>query len=126
MSDYEKRGKAWYEAHREEKLAEEKDKRRWLSYYERNRDVVKERNRVRYYQRRGLEAPPLKTPLVIPPVDAVHIERLETLVGELRELIPHVMRPRRVRKAVPEAAAIEATVAAAVATVAAVNEIIEN
>jgi len=44
---------------------------------------------------------------------------LEILVGELRELIPHVMRPRRVRKAVPEIATVTAVVKA-------VNEIIDN
>jgi len=103
MTDYEKRGKAWYEAHKDEKLAEEKEKKRWLSYYERNRELVREKNRQRYYQRLGREAPPPKENRE--KVDTEKLERLESIVGELRELIPHVIKHRRTRKAAEAAPA---------------------
>lgn len=111
MTDYEKRGKAWYEAHKDEKLAEEKEKKRWLSYYERNREVVREKNRQRYYQRLGREAPPPKENRE--KVDTAKLERLESIVGELRELIPHVIKHRRTRKAAAPAAAAPAEAAPA-------------
>ena len=97
MSDYETRGKAYYEAHKTELLEKEKGKKRWLSYYYRNRDAVKERNRKRYYEKRGLTAPPPKEPVVAP--DNSQMERLEGLINELRELVPGIVRPLPKKKA---------------------------
>ena len=97
MSDYETRGKAYYEAHKTEIMAKEKEKKRWLSYYYRNQDAVKERNRRRYYEKRGIEPPPRKGPVEIP--DNSKLERLEAIVVELRDLVPGIMRPRPKKKA---------------------------
>jgi hypothetical protein len=96
---YERFGKTYYDNHKEEILAKEKDKKRWLSYYERNKDAVKERNRAAYYKRLGREVPPPKTkpaPPVTPapPVKPLEVKRLEELVTELRSLLPEVMKKK--------------------------------
>jgi hypothetical protein len=57
MSDYERYGKQYYLENREKILAAEKEKKRWLTYYEENKAVVAERNRRRYYEKRGLPVP---------------------------------------------------------------------
>lgn len=113
MPKYKKSGKAYYEAHKAEILAEEKDKKRWLSYYDRNKEAVKERNRLRYYARKGVEPPAPKTklppapkpPAPAPPEKPLEVKRLEELVAELRSLLPEVVkkkaRPKRDRKLAP-------------------------
>jgi len=114
QSKYTKSGKAYYEAHKTEILAEEKDKKRWLSYYERNKEAVKEKNRAAYYKRMGREVPPVRakparvaTPPVTPPEKPLEVKRLEELVTELRSLLPEVMkkkaRPGKDRRVVMEA-----------------------
>jgi hypothetical protein len=88
--------KKYYEKHRNTILAKEKENKRWLSYYERNKEAIKERNITRYYSKQGRERPEPRP--VPPPVDNSKVERLEALVKELRELVPHVVRkPRKMR-----------------------------
>ena len=97
-SKYSKSGKAYYEAHKSELLAAEKDKKRWLSYYERNREIVKERTRQHYYLKQGREVPPLRAkPTILPAEPApepLELKRLEELVAELRTLVPEVMKKK--------------------------------
>ena len=99
-SRYDRYGKAYYEKNKETLLAAEKEKKRWVDYYERNKDVVKERNRIAYYKRKGLEAPPRKEkepkPPAAPPapLKTPELARVEELVAELRTLIPGVMKVR--------------------------------
>jgi len=97
--------KKYYEKNKDKILAREKETKRWLSYYERNKDLVRERNLARYYARQGRERPPPKQPL--PPPDNSKIEKLEALVAELRELVPQVMKPKKVKKVVAPAPATE-------------------
>ena len=93
---YASSGKAYYEANKTNILAAEKETKRWLSYYERNREVVKERNRRAYYTKLGREMPPLRAkPATRVPVPVpLEIKRLEELVAELRVLIPEVMKKK--------------------------------
>jgi hypothetical protein len=88
--------KKYYEKNKTTILAKEKETKRWLSYYERNKEAIKERNIQRYYSKQGRERP---EPRPVPaPVDNSKVERLEALVKELRELVPHVVkRPRKTR-----------------------------
>lgn len=95
MSDYTKWGKAYYEAHKSEILAKEKDSKRWLSYYERNKDAVKERARKRYYESKGVPVPEVKPKIIHSIPDRENVKRLEELVAELRELVPQVVKPKR-------------------------------
>lgn len=100
MSDYSKWGKAYYEAHKAEILAAEKDKKRWLDYYQKNKEAIAERNRRRYYERKGLpvpeKVPKVKKERVKPPApDKAMVERFEKLVEELRGLVPQVVKPKR-------------------------------
>lgn len=104
MSDYSKWGKAYYETHKAEILMAEKEKKRWLDYYQKNKEAIAERNRKRYYEKRGI-AVPEKVPKVkkekvkAPAPDPVILERFEKLVEELRVLAPQVVKPKRTRKA---------------------------
>lgn len=96
-SKYVASGKAYYEANKETILATERETKRWLSYYERNRDAVKERNRAAYYLRAGRVVPPLraKPATAVPvPLRSVEIKRIEELVAELRLLVPEVMKKK--------------------------------
>ena len=73
----------------------EADLPRWKRYYDANRERVKERNRARYYTKKGLEVPPRKTPRVPAPkpeIGAENVKRIEELIEELRGLIPSAMR----------------------------------
>lgn len=89
--------KKYYEKNKDKILAKEKESKRWIEYYKRNKEAIKERNIQRYYAKQGRERPePRPTP---PPVDNSKVERLEALVAELRELVPHVVKPRRSKKA---------------------------
>ena len=105
MSDYTKWGKAYYQAHREEILAAEKDKKRWLTYYENNKEVIAERNRRKYYEKKGLPVPEKGTAREKkggrPPAPTNQlVERFEKLVAEMRELAPQVMRRKKGSKKV--------------------------
>ena len=91
--------KKYYEKNKDTILAKEKENKRWLGYYERNKEAIRERNLARYYAKQGREKPePRPAP---PPVDNTKIERLEALVAELRELVPHVVKPKKAKKKVP-------------------------
>lgn len=96
---YEKFGKAYYEKNKTVLLAAEKEKKRWVDYYERNKEAVKERNRAAYYKRKGMEVPPrkekaAKPPVSQPPLKSPELVRVEELVAELRTLIPGVIKTR--------------------------------
>jgi hypothetical protein len=104
MSDYTKWGKAYYQAHREEILSAEKDKKRWVEYYEKNKEVVAERNRRRYYEKKGLPVPEKGVARERkggrPPAPTAElVERFAALVSEMRELAPQVMRRKKTAKA---------------------------
>jgi thymidylate synthase len=92
--------KKYYAKNRDAILAKEKENKRWLSYYERNKEAIRERNLIRYYAKQGRERPEPRP--VIPPPDNSKIEKLEKLVAELRELVPTVMKPKRAKKVVVE------------------------
>ena len=104
MSDYSKWGKAYYETNKAAILEAEKEKKRWLDYYQKNKEVIAERNRRRYYERKGLPVPEkvqrVKKERVKTPVpDTAMVDRFEKLVEELRSLVPQVVKPKRTRKA---------------------------
>jgi len=103
MSDYAKWGKAYYQAHRDEILAKEKENKRWVDYYAKNREMIAERNRRRYYEKKGLPVPEKgkrekkeKVKPVVP--DPVVVSRFEELVEELRVLAPQVVKPKKAPK----------------------------
>lgn len=99
-SRYERFGKSYYEKNKADLLAAEKEKKRWVDYYERNKEIVKERNRIAYYKRKGVEPPPRKEKETKPPaappapLKTPEMLRVEELVAELRTLIPGVMKTR--------------------------------
>jgi hypothetical protein len=105
MSDYSKWGKAYYQAHRDTILAAEKDKKRWLDYYQKNKEEIAERNRRRYYEKKGLPVPEKGAPREASKPGRPQapnnelVERFEKLVAELRELAPQVVKPKKVKKA---------------------------
>jgi hypothetical protein len=92
--------KKYYAKNRDAILAKEKENKRWIDYYQRNKEAIRERNLIRYYVKQGRERPEPRP--VVPPPDNSKIEKLEKLVAELRELVPTVMKPKRGKKAVDE------------------------
>lgn len=84
--------KKYYETHKAE--IAEKDKKRWVSYYEKNKETIKRKNLERYYAKKALNPPPQPDDN-----DKKYEERLQSIVEELRELIPKMMKPPRKRKA---------------------------
>lgn len=84
--------KKYYEAHKTE--IAEKDKVRWKSYYEQNKEAIKKKNLERYYTKKASNPPP-------PPHDdnKQKEERLKTIIEELRELLPKMVKAPRKRKA---------------------------
>lgn len=90
--------KRYYQKNKDKILAKEKETKRWLEYYQKNKEAIRERNIARYYAKQGRERPAPKQPP--PPPDNTKIEKLEALVAELRELVPQVMKPKKVKKAV--------------------------
>ena len=91
--------KKYYAKNKDAILAKEKENKRWLSYYDRNKEAIRERNLTRYYTKQGRERPEPRP--VPPPVDNSKVERLEALVAELRELVPHVVKPKKAKKESP-------------------------
>jgi len=100
MGDYERYGRKYYEAHKAEILAKEKEKGRWKEYYEKNREEIAERNRVRYYTKKGLPVPEKQTRQPKPPKPTdVTVKRFEELVSELRTIAPQIVKAKRTRRA---------------------------
>jgi len=93
--------KRYYEKNKEAILAREKQSKRWVDYYARNKETIRERNLQRYYDKAGRPRPEPKTP--VPPPDNSKIEKLEALVAELRELVPHVMKTKKKKETKPPA-----------------------
>jgi hypothetical protein len=115
MSDYSKYGRAYYLANKEAILAKEKENKRWVDYYAKNREMIAERNRRRYYEKKGLPVPEKgdrpKKPRVKPTApDPALVSRFEQLVEELRVLAPQVVKPKKEKRAkkAPEPAAAPA------------------
>ena len=79
--------KAFYDRHREEILAKEKEKKRWIEYYEKNKAKIAERRKL---------ARKAKEPR---PIDEEKIKRYEEILKELPELKKEVnLKKRRERK----------------------------
>jgi len=92
--------KRYYVKNKDKILAKEKETKRWIEYYQKNKEAIRERNIARYYAKQGRERPAPKQPPA--PPDNTKIEKLEALVAELRELVPQVMKPKK-KKAAPVA-----------------------
>lgn len=106
MTDYARWGKAYYAAHRSEILEGEKERKRWLEYYAKNREAIAERNRRRYYEKKGLPVPEKHAPRAPKPKAAKPpktpapevVSRFEELIAELRVLAPQVVKKGRSKK----------------------------
>jgi hypothetical protein len=102
-SSYTPSNKAYYDNHKEAILAKEKETKRWISYYERNREAIKQKNLARYHAKHAASNPPAPPP--DPAIEEAKIKRLAEIVAELHQLLPATIKsPRRKRKteAVPE------------------------
>lgn len=63
---------------------------RWKAYYERNKEMIREKNLKRYYDK--------KNRVVDAEAEAKKQERLNEIVIELRNLIPTMIKPPRKKK----------------------------
>ena len=103
MTDYSRWGKAYYETHKMEILTAEKDKKRWIDYYQKNKEIISEKNRRRYYERKGLPVAEKivkvsKESIKSKKPDPAMLDRFEKLVEELRVLVPQVVKTKRTKK----------------------------
>lgn len=88
MTSYLGPQKKYYEDHKQDILAKEKENKRWIAYYERNRETIKKRNLEAYHRKKAAEKA-AKAPVV-----QAASARLEVLIAELKELMP-IINPRK-------------------------------
>lgn len=91
---YEDKHANYYAKHKDTIASKEKEARRWIDYYEKNKEAVKKRNLERYHKKREdyFKSPEYQA-------EVKRMEELNTIVARLTELIPEVMKaPRRRRK----------------------------
>lgn len=94
---YKPANKAYYDSHKDAILAKERESKRWISYYERNREVIKQKNLARYHAKQSAAKPPIPVP--DPAVEEARTKRLAEIVAELHQLLPATIKsPRRKRK----------------------------
>lgn len=91
--------KKYYETHKDGILAKEKETKRWISYYQRNKEAIKKKNLERYHAKRGTCPPPPPDP----DAEAQKMKRLNEIIAELHQLIPSAIKPPRKRKTNPVA-----------------------
>ncbi len=88
----------YYAKHKETIASREKEAKRWVNYYEQNKDAVKRRNLERYHRKREEY---FKSPEYL--AEQERVKQLNDIVEKLTTLIPEVMKaPRRRRKASKE------------------------
>jgi DNA repair photolyase len=93
-SSYTENHAKYYAKHKDTIASKEKEARRWVEYYEKNKDAVKKRNLERYHKKREeyFKSPEYQA-------EVKRMEELNTIVARLTELIPEVMKaPRRRRQ----------------------------
>ena len=93
-SSYSEKHANYYVKHKDSIASKEKEARRWVDYYEKNKEAVKKRNLERYHKKREeyFASPEYQA-------EVKRMEELNTIVARLTELIPEVMKaPRRRRK----------------------------
>jgi len=94
VKTYEEKHANYYVKNKEAIAGKEKEARRWVEYYERNKETVKRRNLERYHKKREEY---FKSPEYL--AEVKRMEELNSIVARLAELIPEVMKaPRRRRK----------------------------
>jgi hypothetical protein len=94
QSSYSEKHANYYAKHKDTIASKEKEARRWVEYYEKNKEIVKKRNLERYHKKREeyFTSPEYHA-------EVKRMEELNTIVARLTELIPEVMKaPRRRRK----------------------------
>jgi len=83
----------YYANHKESIAAKEKEVRRWVNYYEKNKEAIKKRNLERYHKKREeyFKSPEYQA-------EAKRMDELNTIVNRLTELLPEVMKAPRISK----------------------------
>ena len=109
-STYCEKHATYYAKHKDSIASKEKEAKRWMTYYERNKEAVKRRNLERYHKKRENY---FTSPEYL--AEQERVKELNTIVARLTELIPEVMKVPRRRRSTEKT-----PVTAAVAPVAAV------
>ena len=92
---YDTKHATYYGKHKETIASKEKEAKRWIDYYEKNKEEVKRRNLERYHKKKEEY---FKSAEYLAEQD--RIRELNEIVARLTVLIPEVMKaPRRRRKA---------------------------
>lgn len=84
----------YYVKHKDTIASKEKEAKRWIDYYEKNKEAVKKRNLERYHKKREdyFASPEYQA-------EVKRMEELNNIVSRLTELIPEVMKAPRRRRA---------------------------
>ena len=91
---YDTKHATYYGKHKETIASKEKEAKRWIDYYEKNKEEVKRRNLERYHKKKEEY---FKSAEYLAEQD--RIRELNEIVARLTVLIPEVMKaPRRRRK----------------------------
>lgn len=94
-SSYGVKHSTYYVKHKQDIAVKEKEAKRWIDYYERNKEEVKRRNLERYHKKKEEY---FKSPEFL--AEQERVKELNDIVARLTVLIPEVMKaPRRRRKA---------------------------
>jgi len=83
----------YYNTHKDTITQKEKEAKRWLGYYERNKERIKARNLERYHKKREEY---FNSPEYL--VEIERVKELNGIVARLNELIPEVMKAPRGKK----------------------------
>jgi hypothetical protein len=67
--------------------------KRWIKYYQNNKEACKERALNRYYEKIGKERPPKKQKVVVPP--GLTVAGVKDLMEQLRVLLPAVRKEEK-------------------------------
>lgn len=80
----------YYMENAEKILKKEKEEKRWLTYYAKNKEACKERALDRYYKKIGKERPERKEKVIVPP--GLTSQGVKDLMEQLRVLLPAVKK----------------------------------
>ena len=86
--------KTYYEANKDTIAEKEREKKRWIANYEKNKEDIKRRNLERYYTKQGRTPPPPP-----PPVPDLPAEDVRTLIKRLQEILPVLVKSEKKKRA---------------------------
>jgi hypothetical protein len=93
-TDAQKLASKTYYAKNKATIAEkEKADKRWVGYYQANKEVIRKRNLERYYAKQGRTPPPPPAP-----VPDLAVEDVKTLIKRLQDILPVLVKSEKKKR----------------------------